>query len=92
VAIFAIKFSISISADSDESMWRALVAEFVTDVAGLHLLFNNTDIGIDYRLVDFDIVGWQRQSIINVDGGFVGGKEPLAASDGGRWVEHQQSC
>lgn len=69
----------------DENAWKALIAETVTDLGGLHILFNNAGIGIVGRIVEFELDDWRRQSAINIDGVFLGTKHaiPAMADSGG---------
>jgi NAD(P)-dependent dehydrogenase (short-subunit alcohol dehydrogenase family) len=63
----------------EEDAWRALVAETVRDLGGLHILFANAGIGIIGRVVDFSLADWRRQCAINIDGVFLGTKHAIPA-------------
>ena len=69
----------------EESAWKALIAQTVADLGGLHILFNNAGIGIVGRIVDFELDDWRRQSAVNIDGVFLGTKHaiPVMAQSGG---------
>jgi len=64
---------------SDESAWKATVADTVAALGGLHILVNNAGIAIGGSILTMELSDWQRQQAINLDGVFLGVKHCIPA-------------
>ncbi len=64
---------------TSEQEWTDVVAATVARFGGLNVLVNNAGIAIGGSIVEMELVDWQRQQAINLDGVFLGIKSCIPA-------------